>query len=325
MAYKVESNNGDFTIEARTLDTSNTSLALPGKEYSGWGQPYAMNFTKLVENFSGPVAPANSRQGQIWFNTNSNTLQVYIGNAYSDINAVNANHATIADTANVLTTARTISLQGDATGSASFDGSANATITVTLKDINTITPDVTYSIPQITLDSKGRVVAISNGVVANNTPVVSGVTNFRAANAVANTNSGVFRNGDVTLSYEDVVAALGYVPYNPAANTFVRRAGDTITGNITMGSPGTNLDLSSTVSISHALNVTVYGNLRMATNGAQFDGAGNRLQNIGSPQASTDAATKGYVDGRLSGSGGSVTVSTQPPSGGSNGDIWYRY
>lgn len=39
-----------------------------------------------------------------------------------------------ANTATKLATARTISLSGDATGSASFDGSANSTITVTVAD-----------------------------------------------------------------------------------------------------------------------------------------------------------------------------------------------
>lgn len=315
MAYQVTSYNGNFAIDPRTLDTSNTSLSLPGKNYSGWGQPYATNFTKLVENFAGPVPPTNSRQGQIWFNTNSNTLQVYIANAYSDINAVNANHATIADTANALTTPRNITLVGEVTGTTVFDGTGDVTITATLEEIPGGNAMVgTYQNPTMTVDEKGRVRSITSGIINTTVAAANGITSFQGR-----------YTSNAVLTANDVIAALGYTPYNPAANTFVRRAGDTITGNITMGSPGTNLDLSSTVSISHALNVTVYGNLRMATNGTQFDGAGNRLQNIGSPQASTDAATKGYVDGRLSGGGGGVTVSTQPPSGGSNGDVWYRY
>jgi phage-related tail fiber protein len=55
--------------------------------------------------------------------------------------------------ASKLQTARNISLTGDATGSATFDGSANASISVTLANSG-VTPG-TY--PKVTVDAKGRV------------------------------------------------------------------------------------------------------------------------------------------------------------------------
>ncbi|THD15383.1 hypothetical protein CI793_13535 [Anoxybacillus ayderensis] len=58
-----------------------------------------------------------------------------------------------AATASKLQTARTISLSGDVTGSASFDGSENATISATLTNSG-VTPG-TY--PKVTVDEKGRV------------------------------------------------------------------------------------------------------------------------------------------------------------------------
>lgn len=310
MAYNVTTQNGaNFSVLPNTLDTSNTSLSIPGKNYSGWGQPYASNFTKLVENFAGPTAPVNSRRGQIWFNTNSNTLQVYIANAYSDINAINADHATIADTANALTTPRSITLDGDVTGSTIFDGTANVTITVSIDDIpggGAIANAGPYQNPTLTVDSKGRITSISSGVINSVVAPSAGVTSFQGrftANAI--------------LTGADVNSALTYIPLDSNSTVFVKKTGDTMSGTLNMGMNP----------ISMAGNITTYGNLRMATAGMQTDFATNRLQNVGAPQVSTDGATKGYVDGRLSGggSGGSVTVSTQPPSGGSNGDVWYRY
>ena len=56
-----------------------------------------------------------------------------------------------------LATAQNITLSGDATGSASFDGSAEANIQVTLKDVGTA---ATYT--KVTTDSKGRVVSGSS-------------------------------------------------------------------------------------------------------------------------------------------------------------------
>lgn len=59
------------------------------------------------------------------------------------------------DSANKLVTARDIALTGDATGSASFDGSSNVSITTTLADSGVTAS--TY--PKVTVDSKGRVIA----------------------------------------------------------------------------------------------------------------------------------------------------------------------
>lgn len=63
-----------------------------------------------------------------------------------------------AETATKLATARTISLNGDASGSTSFDGSANALIGVTLS--NTGVAAGTYT--KLTVDSKGRATAGTN-------------------------------------------------------------------------------------------------------------------------------------------------------------------
>lgn len=69
--------------------------------------------------------------------------------------AAAADSATSADAAAKLSTARTIALKGDATGSASFDGSANKDITVTLA--NSGVAAGSYS--AVTVDAKGRVTA----------------------------------------------------------------------------------------------------------------------------------------------------------------------
>ena len=74
-------------------------------------------------------------------------------------NATNATNATKANKADQLVTARTISLSGDATGSISFDGSSNKTLSVTLA--NSGVTAGTYSV--VTVDAKGR--ATSGGQI----------------------------------------------------------------------------------------------------------------------------------------------------------------
>ena len=71
--------------------------------------------------------------------------------ARADVTSVTGN----AGTATKLATARTLGLSGDASGSAGFDGSANATITVTLANSGV----TTGSYAKVTVDAKGRVTA----------------------------------------------------------------------------------------------------------------------------------------------------------------------
>ena len=73
--------------------------------------------------------------------------------------ATNATNANKANKADQLVTARTISLSGDATGSISFDGSSNKTLSVTLS--NSGVTEGTYSV--VTVDAKGR--ATSGGQI----------------------------------------------------------------------------------------------------------------------------------------------------------------
>jgi len=78
MAYSIVRSDGRVltTISDGTINTTSTSLGLPGKNYSSWGAIYDTNFVKITENFASNTPPANPLRGQLWFNTNNNTLCV---------------------------------------------------------------------------------------------------------------------------------------------------------------------------------------------------------------------------------------------------------
>jgi hypothetical protein len=78
MAYTIIKSDGTVltTIADGTINTTSTSLALPGRNYAGYGQSQDTNFVHVLENFADTSPPANPLRGQLWYNTNANTLYV---------------------------------------------------------------------------------------------------------------------------------------------------------------------------------------------------------------------------------------------------------
>ena len=113
-----------------------------------------------------------------------------------------------AATASKLKTSRTISISGDASGSVSFDGSKNADITLTLDDSGAVAG--TYT--KVTVDSKGRVTT-GNTLIADDIPSLDW--------------SKITTGTPTTLD--------GY-----GITDGVNKAGDTMTGALTLSADPTN-------------------------------------------------------------------------------------
>ena len=78
MAYTIVKSNGTVltTIADGTINTTSTSQGLPGRNYAGYGQSQDTNFVHQLENFADTTPPPNPLRGQLWYNTNSQTLLV---------------------------------------------------------------------------------------------------------------------------------------------------------------------------------------------------------------------------------------------------------
>jgi len=78
MAYTIVKSDGTVltTIADGTINTTSTSLGLPGRNYAGYGQALDTNFVHTMENFADTVPPPNPLRGQLWYNTNNSTLYV---------------------------------------------------------------------------------------------------------------------------------------------------------------------------------------------------------------------------------------------------------
>jgi hypothetical protein len=80
MAYNINLSNGTALISGGlpdgTIDTTNTSLTLVGKNYPGYGLFLNQNMVRLMENFSNTSAPTAPLPGQLWWNSNTKYLTV---------------------------------------------------------------------------------------------------------------------------------------------------------------------------------------------------------------------------------------------------------
>jgi hypothetical protein len=78
MAYTIVKSDGIVltTIADGTINTSSTSLGLPGRNYAGYGETIDTNFVHITENFADGTPPSNALRGQIWYDTSDTTLKV---------------------------------------------------------------------------------------------------------------------------------------------------------------------------------------------------------------------------------------------------------
>ncbi len=95
MAYTINKFNGEplVTLQDASVDTS-TSLQLVGRSYVGYGELQNENFLHLMENFANDAPPARPLEGQTWFDTENNLLNVYDGEKWGLIGS-----AVVAETA----------------------------------------------------------------------------------------------------------------------------------------------------------------------------------------------------------------------------------
>jgi hypothetical protein len=79
MSYTITTTAGATlaTIADGTVNSSTTSLTLIGKNYAGYGIFLNENYVKLLENFASGTAPSAPLTGQLWYNTTTNTLELW--------------------------------------------------------------------------------------------------------------------------------------------------------------------------------------------------------------------------------------------------------
>ena len=89
MSYTITTTAGATlaTIADGTVNSTNTSLTLIGKNYAGYGIFLNENYIKLLENFTNSSAPSAPLTGQLWYDSTNALLKVYNGSIWKPISS----------------------------------------------------------------------------------------------------------------------------------------------------------------------------------------------------------------------------------------------
>jgi len=85
MPYIVNFTDSDNKTPITVYDNTSsqdTSLTLPGRNVTGYGQIIGENFLHLLENFASGTEPVNPVEGQLWYDTTNSVLQLWDNTAW---------------------------------------------------------------------------------------------------------------------------------------------------------------------------------------------------------------------------------------------------
>ncbi|CAM6054936.1 unnamed protein product [Sphagnum tenellum] len=176
----------------------------------------------------------------------------------------------VPQTANALTNAVTLALSGDASGSVSFNGANNVTISTTLATVNSNIGNFN----NVTVNGKGLVTSASNVAYITNMVASGDVTGTSTGNAITltlatvNANVGTFNT--LTVNGKGLITSASNTPYI----TNVIASGDasgTSTGNalaLTFASVNSNVGTFGTGTIVPTITVNAKGLVTAVANTA---------------------------------------------------------
>ena len=198
MAYTIVKSDGTVltTIADGTINTSSTSLGLPGRNYAGYGQSLDTNFVHVTENFADSTPPANPLRGQIWYDTSSTTLKVCPTDGESNALAWLSLTST-ASGGN--TTFGSVNITGNATAN-NFTATNDVTANAFTAGYLTISANATIADASITTANIGtlQTTAITTGS-ATTAGTLTGVWTV-TGNTGANASALIFDTGGISIN-----------------------------------------------------------------------------------------------------------------------------
>lgn len=251
MAYTIVKSNGTVltTIADGTINTTSTSLGLPGRNYAGYGQTLDTNFVHILENFADTTPPANPIRGQLWYNTTANGLYV----CPSDGAVASAWVSLAVSSSNATTSFGSVTVQGNLNSN-----NINGTnfITGNVGSFNYIEGNTGGNIGNLNLTG--------NTTIANltTTSITTGGT------GIAGNLTGVWTlNGSNSVAISNATSIAGTATYITGGNLIIEGASGVgikvANANMIMDLTGSPITFAGTYSNSNVANylVTYTGNI----------------------------------------------------------------
>jgi hypothetical protein len=231
MAYTIIRSNGTVltTIQDGTINTSSTSLGLPGRNFAGYGNTLDTNFVRLIENFASNTPPANPLKGQMWFNTDANAI--YVCPADGTTTASSWIVLTSATSAGD-TTLGNVTVTGNIIGNNLTVNNSTSSDTITVR-MATVTANATISNAFITT---GNIATTKTTFITTANTSVSGVIqNSWKSNGTGSGNSFLVDNGNLYIASGYGIKATNYMnadgsPFTPSGTYTNANVSDYLTG-----------------------------------------------------------------------------------------------
>jgi len=201
MAYTIVKTNGTplTTIPDGTINTTSTSLALPGRNYAGYGQYIDTNFVHQIENYANTSPPPNPLAGQLWYNTNSNTMYVC---PVDGANSASSWLALTSTSSGGTTTFGAVTVTGNLSANNSTITNAISADTITVR-LATVTANATIATANVTTGNIGTLntttITTSSATTAGTLTGTWTLNGTGTANSVAGT--GIYMNsGNIVIN-----------------------------------------------------------------------------------------------------------------------------
>ena len=233
MAYTILKSNGTTltSIADGTINTTACSVSLPGRNYAGYGNVLDTNFVHIMENFANTSPPPNPIQGQLWYNTNNNTLNICPTDYISNANA----WLTLAQSGSSgTTTFGTLVVTGNITANNAAITNAITADTITVR-LATVTSNATIANATITT---GNVSTLNTQIISTGANATTGtltgtwtLNGGGTANSI-NGTSLLVQNGNIQVGYTGGTLGIKTDNYYYANGQPISFAGTYNNGNV---------------------------------------------------------------------------------------------
>ena len=310
MAYTIVKSDGTIltSIPDGTINTTSTSLGLPGRNYAGYGEALDTNFVHVIEHFADDSPPPNPLRGQLWCDTSGSAIVMKVCPADGTTNA--QAWLTLASTsASSATTFGAVSVTGNIS---SNNMVVTNDISATLATMNSLEVSSTANISSASITSADIGTTNTSAVTAGGTSSAGTLTGVWTANG-SGTANGVngtamwITGGNLVISSSDPNVGIRTDKYYYANGNPISFAGTYSNSNVDSYLPVANVNMLSTQVQTPILTTganttagTITGNWSLST--------GSRLNATYADLAERFAADAVYAPGTVVQIGGTHEV-----------------